>query len=82
VTFHNPIKTLIDWCRGRHTFFCFCFFVSGHVLHLLGKLSHTYIEYMACMMSFILGHSIKDDYFEAKAATASPTPTPQGAEAG
>jgi hypothetical protein len=48
----------------------------------LGKLSHTYIEYMVAMMSFVLGHSIKDDYFEAKAGTASPAPTPQGAEAG
>lgn len=54
-------------------------------MHLLGKLSHTYIEYMVCMMSFILGHSIKDDYFDAKASQASsvsPASTPQGAEAG
>lgn len=81
----NPVTVLVNVCKGRHTFFAFCFFISGHIMHLAGKLNHTYIEYMAAMMTFILGHSIKQDYFENKAAetaAAAPRATVHGAEPG
>lgn len=90
----NPIGVVIDACRGRHTVMVMAFFISGHVMHWFGKLTPTYIGYMAALMSFVLGKSVKDDYFakqntpdgEGTPATASATPPPSnpqhGAQAG
>lgn len=54
---------LIDKARGRHTFFIVLFTIAGHVMAWFDKLTPTYIGFMSVVMSFVLGHSIKEDYF-------------------
>lgn len=49
--------------QGRHTSFAAAFFVSGTALHAFHRLDTTYISFMATLMSFVLGHSVKEDYF-------------------
>jgi hypothetical protein len=47
--------------HGRTTAFFALFFVSGHVMALLGKLTPTYIGFMGTLGGLVLTHSIKED---------------------
>jgi hypothetical protein len=49
--------------QGRHTAAISAFFVMGNIFHYLHRLDGTYISFMTIMMGYVLGHSIKDDYF-------------------
>jgi hypothetical protein len=55
--------------RGRHTLFAIIFLICGHIMAWFNKLSPTYIGFMSALMSFVLGHSIQENYF------STPTPT-------
>jgi hypothetical protein len=57
---------------GRTTAFCVAFFVTGNVMHALHRLDGTYIAFMGALMGFVLGHSVKEDYF----SSGDKTPTP------
>jgi hypothetical protein len=52
--------------QGRTTAFLGGFFVMGHLMHFLHRLDGTYITFMTTLMGFVLGHSIKEDYFGGK----------------
>lgn len=52
--------------QGRHTAAAFAFFVTGNVFHYIHRLDGTYIAFMSTLMGFILGHSVKEDYFKAE----------------
>jgi hypothetical protein len=51
---------------GRHTAAILAFFVTGNVFHYLHRLDGIYINFMTVLMGFILGHSVKEDYFASK----------------
>jgi hypothetical protein len=53
----------VDALRGRTTAFICLFTVAGHVMAWFHRLTPEYIGFMATIMSFVLGHSIKCDYF-------------------
>lgn len=56
-------QKLMSALAGRTTAFLGAFFVAGNVLHALHRLDTTYITFMATLMGFVLGHSVKEDYF-------------------
>jgi len=56
-------QKIIGALAGRTTAFCIAFFVSGNVLHAVHRLDGTYIAFMGALMGFVLGHSVKEDYF-------------------
>ena len=56
-------QKIIGALSGRTTALCIAFFVSGNVLHALHRLDGTYIAFMGALMGFVLGHSVKEDYF-------------------
>jgi hypothetical protein len=56
-------QKLMAALAGRTTAFCGAFFVAGHVMHFLHRLDPTYLGFMATLMGFVLGHSVKEDYF-------------------
>jgi hypothetical protein len=47
--------------HGRTTAFFIAFFIGGHVMAALGKLTPTYIGFMGTLGGLVLGHSIKED---------------------
>lgn len=55
-------------CQGRHTALALGFFTTGNIFHYLGRLDATYIGFMTTLMGFVLGHSVKEDYFADKQA--------------
>lgn len=58
--------------HGRSTAFFLGFFVAGHVMALLGKLTPVYIGYMATLGGLVLGHSIKEDLLQGKTEVKPP----------
>jgi hypothetical protein len=54
-------QKVLSITQGRTTAFFIAFFVSGHVMALLGKLTPTYIGFMGTLGGLVLGHSIKED---------------------
>lgn len=70
-----PHKVL-QMTHGRTTAFFVLFFLSGHALALLGKLTTTYIAYMGTLGGLVLAHSIKEDV-----AAAYNPPAPGGPDA-
>ena len=58
-------------CQGRSTMFFTGFFVVGTISHFLRRLDQTYILYMGTLLSYIVGHSVKDDYFAKKNSDGS-----------
>lgn len=56
-------KFIVEKLQGRHTA-AVCFFsIVGTVLQFVHRLDSTYITFVTVMMGFVLGHSIKEDYF-------------------
>jgi hypothetical protein len=61
----------MDWLRslsqkvlsithGRTTAFFISFFVAGHAMAYLGKLTPVYVGFMGTLGGLVLGHSIKE----------------------
>jgi len=59
-------RRILQITRGRTTAFFIAFFVSGHVMAALGKLTTTYIAFMGTLGGLVLAHSAKEDYVAAK----------------
>lgn len=68
----NLFTKITNKLQGRTTTFLVAFFVSGHIMQFLHKLDATYIAFIGTIMTFVLGHSIKDDH----APDATPDKTP------
>ena len=62
----NFAAKLVNWLQGRTTGWLISFFITGNLFHLAHHLDATYITFMTTFMSFVLGHSIKEDYFDKK----------------
>lgn len=60
-----PIR-IANWMQGRTTGWLVSFFISGNVFHIYHRLDATYITFMTTFMGFVIGHSIKEDYFSKK----------------
>jgi hypothetical protein len=59
------LKKVTDFFMGRTTAFCAAFFVSGNVMHLLGKLDGAYVAFMGTLLGAVIGHSYKEDVANA-----------------
>lgn len=57
---------LTQFCQGRHTTFAILFSIVGSVFQWFHKLDATYVSFVTVMMGYILGHSVKEDYFAVK----------------
>jgi len=64
--------------QGRTTAFFIAFFLAGHAMALLGKLTPTYVGFMGTLGTLVLGHSIKEDVVAAK---YGPPPSGGGSDA-
>lgn len=58
------LNKVFQYCSGRHTAFCLAFYASGTTLHCFGKLNTTYITFMGTLLTFVFGHSLKEDIFK------------------
>lgn len=59
-------KAILEKLQGRHTA-AVCFFsMVGTALQVFHRLDSTYITFVTVMMGFVLGHSVKEDYFAKK----------------
>lgn len=56
-------QKIANFFSGKSTFFILGFFITGNVLHWLHRLDATYITFMATLLGFVVGHSVKEDYF-------------------
>lgn len=52
--------------RGRTTTFALFFAFAGTGLQCVHRLDATYITFMTTLMTFVVGHSIKEDVVKAK----------------
>ena len=59
-------RAAVNWLQGRTTGWLISFFIAGNAFHVLHRLDATYITFMTTFMGFVLGHSIKEDYFDKK----------------
>jgi hypothetical protein len=58
--------------QGKTTAFFIAFFLSGHAMALLGKLTPTYVGFMGTLGGLVLGHSIKEDVLAARNDSSPP----------
>ena len=58
------IQKIFDSLQGRSTAFFIGFFISGSVYYWIhSKIDPSYIEFMVALLAYVVGHSIKEDYF-------------------
>jgi|GEM_PF-3215721 len=57
----NIVQKILQITHGRTTAFFLAFFVAGHAMALVGKLSQVYVAYMIGLGGLVLAHSTKDD---------------------
>lgn len=57
----GKIAAVFGALQGRTTTFLVFFALVGTVFHWFHRLDSTYIGFMTVVMTFVLGHSIKDD---------------------
>jgi hypothetical protein len=60
------LRKFFAWFQGRTTTFCILFFIMGNILQYQHRLDMTYITFMGTLMGIIVGHSVKEDYFNTK----------------
>jgi hypothetical protein len=65
-------QKVLSITHGRTTAFFIAFFLAGHGMAFLGKLTPTYIGFMGTLGGLVLGHSIKEDFAEAKIGPRPP----------
>lgn len=65
-------SNIIDMFRGKHATAVAFFASAGTAFQYFHKLDATYISFVTLMMSFVLGHSIKDDYFNRDQGPGGP----------
>ena len=62
------LTKLFNFFQGRSTAFFCGFFVSGTTLHIYNRLDATYITFMATLLGFVVGHSVKEDLLSNSSA--------------
>jgi hypothetical protein len=63
---------VLQLTHGRTTAFFIAFFLAGHVMALVGKLTREYVFYMGTLGTLVLGHSLKEDWAEMKLGSRPP----------
>lgn len=61
----------IKWFAGRHTMFAFLELALGTVLAWFGHLDLAYVALVGTVQGLVLGHSVKEDYFDKKKCEGS-----------
>ncbi|PWT75523.1 MAG: hypothetical protein C5B59_08575 [Bacteroidetes bacterium] len=59
-------KKILIWMQGRHTFFAFLELALGTALAWFHRLDMSYVALVGTIQGMVLGHSIKEDWFEKK----------------
>ena len=59
----QKLASAIDAASGRTTLFAIAFFFTGNVFHYFHRLDANYIAFMSALLTLVLGHSVKEDYF-------------------
>lgn len=65
-------QKLLAITHGRSTAFFISFFVAGHAMAWLGKLTPAYIGFMGTLGGLVLGHSIKEGFEETRNGARPP----------
>jgi hypothetical protein len=52
--------------QGRTHVYLVFFTITGTVMHHYNHLDPTYIYFITVIMGFVLGHSVKEDFFQSK----------------
>lgn len=52
--------------QGRATTFAIAFTIVGIILAFRGKLTADYVALVTAIQALVVGHSVKEDYFERK----------------
>jgi len=62
-----------DWSASRgHLVFAFYFTLYGSLLQWFHRLDFNYIMLIAAIQAFLLGHQVKDSYFDFKSNDTKP----------
>jgi hypothetical protein len=61
----NASHKILQVTHGRSTAFFIAFFIAGHVMVFLGKLTPAYIGFMGTLGGLVLGHSIQENVLAA-----------------
>jgi hypothetical protein len=67
----NLSHKILQLTHGRSTAFFIAFFIAGHTMAILGKLTPVYVGFMATLGGLVLGHSIQENVL-------APTPPQPG----
>jgi hypothetical protein len=59
--FRNLTHKILQITHGRSTAFFIAFFIAGHVMALLGKLTPVYVGFMGTLGGLVLGHAIQEN---------------------
>jgi hypothetical protein len=60
------MKWLSLVAQGRTHVYLGFFTIAGTVMHHYNHLDPNYIYFITVIMGFVLGHSVKEDYFQGK----------------
>lgn len=69
------LQKILNALQGRTTAFLIFFTVVGTVLQIVHRLDGTYIAFIGTIMGFVLGHSVKEDYFGNNTPNSSILPS-------
>jgi hypothetical protein len=65
------IGSFFSFFQGRATTFAIVFTVVGIRLAFLGKLTADYVALVSAIQALVVGHSIKEDYFQRRSCDDS-----------
>lgn len=65
-------QKIIQVTHGRTTAFFIAFFIAGHVMVFLGKMTPAYIGFMGTLGGLVLGHSIQENVLAANLPPTQP----------
>lgn len=68
-------RRILQVTQGRTTAFSIAFFIAGNAFAYFGKLTPTYVYFMATLGGLVLGHSVKEDLIEIKNRALGIPPT-------
>jgi hypothetical protein len=57
----NLSHKIMQITHGRTTAFFIAFFLAGHGMAFIGKLSPTYVAFMGTLGGLVLGHSVQEN---------------------
>jgi len=70
VKLQQMLDRILKLLQGRSTAAFFLFGIAGNVWHYFHRLDQTWIAFMVALLTFVTGHSLKEDYFAGKKTDA------------